>query len=155
MCPASDVERVAECLETSVRGNASFAWGLGHLGAFPERGAPRVVWAGVHPGGEPLERLAAGVDLALVAQGLVSPESRPFRAHVTLGRARSPRGTERLRSLFEELAFRSPPELLEEVSLVESRLTPRGPQYVERSRAALPASRGSGDRVEHGGGETS
>ncbi len=146
--PEQDLGRGIACLERAASDQEAFAWGLGQLGAFPDRGAPRVVWAGADPGAAGLERLAANVDRRLVADGLVSPESRPFRAHVTLGRSRSPRGGERLRSLFEELSFRSPPELLEEVSLVESRLTPRGPQYVVRARASLKEARRPKDLVE-------
>jgi 2'-5' RNA ligase len=149
--PEQGLERAVAAVKRAASGHAPFAWGLRRLGSFPERGAPRVVWAGADPGEAGLERLAADVDRALVADRLVSPESRPFRAHVTLGRTRSPRGAERLGSLFEELSFRSPPELLEEVSLVESRLTPRGPEYVVRARIPLSGESRSKDLVEHEG----
>jgi 2'-5' RNA ligase len=151
---ADRAERVAAEVQGAAARHGSFAWGLGRLGTFPEQGTPRVIWAGVETGERRLSELAAGVEEGLVRGGLVSPELRPFRAHVTLGRSRSPRGSERLRSLLEELSFRSPPEPLEELSLVESRLTPRGSEYFVRARAPLAGVRTNRDRVEHGG-ETS
>jgi RNA 2',3'-cyclic 3'-phosphodiesterase len=58
------------------------------LGAFPGLRRPRVLWAGVRGAG--LDELAAGVAAALAPLGFAADE-RPFRAHVTIGRVRSPR----------------------------------------------------------------
>lgn len=55
---------------------------------FPSARRPRVVALGLEP--EPdLARLAAAVERGVVAAGH-APESRPFRAHCTLGRIRGP-----------------------------------------------------------------
>ncbi len=56
-------------------------------GVFPNLRRPQVVWVGVgdHFGG--LERLHAAVGAALVALGFTL-DTRPFRAHLTLGRVR-------------------------------------------------------------------
>lgn len=53
-------------------------------GAFPNFRRPRVVWLGMHPEA-PLAAIARRLDAALAPVG-VEAESRPFRAHVTLGR---------------------------------------------------------------------
>ena len=63
----------------------------GGLGGFPSTRAPRVVWAGVVAGGEGLRALHAALDAALVARGIPG-EGRAFHPHVTLARARDPRG---------------------------------------------------------------
>lgn len=57
------------------------------LGVFPDTRRPRVVWAGVTCPG--LGTVAAAVDAAAVRIG-VAPETRPFSAHVTLGRVSGP-----------------------------------------------------------------
>jgi 2'-5' RNA ligase len=131
---ASDVARINDRITQDVESCSPFSFGLGRLGCFSSRGNPRVIWAAVEPGGKELVDVAARVDRGLVNLGVVEPEAREFKAHATLGRSRSPRRADRLVRLLEELSFRSAPELLKEVSLVESKLTPRGPEYVTRTR---------------------
>ncbi|BBL80660.1 RNA 2',3'-cyclic phosphodiesterase [Rubrobacter xylanophilus] len=57
------------------------------FGAFPSPERARVLWAGIGEGSERLEELAAAVEEALSPLGF-ERERRPFRAHLTLGRAR-------------------------------------------------------------------
>jgi 2'-5' RNA ligase len=56
------------------------------LGAFPNFRRPRVVWVGM-TGETELRALARDIDAALGPLGL-APESREFRAHLTLGRVK-------------------------------------------------------------------
>jgi 2'-5' RNA ligase len=78
--------------------SAPFTVELGGLGSFPDRGAPRVVWAGAVAGGERLVGLHAALEAALVARGFPG-EGRAFHPHVTLARARERRGGARLEAL--------------------------------------------------------
>ena len=58
---------------------------VGGFGAFPGLERPRVIWAGLEP--DPaLESLQHRVEREFGPLGF-PPESRPFRAHLTLGRA--------------------------------------------------------------------
>lgn len=86
--PSSE-ERV-EAARAAVRAAAAagrpFDLTLGGAGAFPTGGRPRALWLGVRDGTAELGRLAAVVEEALVALGW-PPETRPFRAHLTLARA--------------------------------------------------------------------
>lgn len=59
---------------------------IGEAGTFPPGGRPRALWLGVRAGVEALAGLAAEVERALVGAGW-PPETRPFRAHLTLARA--------------------------------------------------------------------
>lgn len=104
------------------------------LGAFPSAARPRVVWAGLDRA-QPLAALAAEVDGALAGLGFPR-ESRPFAAHVTLGRVREPR---RQPALADALAHavdlgRLP---VTAVSLMRSELHPRGARYTELTRVTL------------------
>src|ERR1043166_7801774 len=54
------------------------------VGTFPDRGDPRVVWAGATGDLEKLAGLAAAVERAAEQVG-VPREGRPFVAHLTLG----------------------------------------------------------------------
>jgi 2'-5' RNA ligase len=99
------------------------------LGAFPERGAPRVVWAGCSGDVTALSDLAAATERAAETIG-VPPERRAFAAHLTLGRVRSPRGRAALRAAIErharaEFGADAPAAAL----LYRSTLTPAGPVY--------------------------
>lgn len=59
---------------------------IGEAGTFPPGGRPRALWLGVRGGVEALAGLASEVERALVGAGW-PPETRPFRAHLTLARA--------------------------------------------------------------------
>ena len=84
------VEDRVEAARVAVRvagaGAGSLELAIGGAGAFPARGRPRALWLGVRDGAEALADLAAEVDRALVDLGW-PPETRPFRAHLTLARA--------------------------------------------------------------------
>lgn len=101
--PEARLNDVKSALDLVAPQHAAFEMKLYDLGCFPDRGAPRVVWAGVTDGREQLAALAVDVDKSLYELGFPH-ESRPFVAHLTLGRVRSPRGADRLRKRIEELA---------------------------------------------------
>jgi 2'-5' RNA ligase len=60
---------------------------LGDVGTFKRGRLARVVWLGLRSGSDAAGRLARLVDAECVAAGLEG-EQRPFRAHLTLARAR-------------------------------------------------------------------
>jgi RNA 2',3'-cyclic 3'-phosphodiesterase len=99
------------------------------LGAFPNPERPRVVWVGVsreHEGS--VAPLAQAVIEAL--EGVGERDDRPFRAHITLARVRSPRNAQALAGLLRSNADRSfGPTRLAALSLKSSTLTPSGPKY--------------------------
>ncbi len=68
--------------------------------------------------------LQAGVAGRLSSAGLYTPESRPFLAHVTIGRARGDRSSRELPAV-PSLAFAAP-----SVSVYSSELSPKGARYV-------------------------
>jgi 2'-5' RNA ligase len=115
------------------------------LGAFPNPARPRVVWLGVARGASELAALAAAVEEGCVSSGFPR-EERSFRAHLTLGRVRSPRDlaalSGRLRSL---AAVPVPPVPVEEFLLMESRLLPAGAVYRVRERFPLAGQESGGE----------
>ena len=66
-----------------------FALRLDALGAFPERGQPRVLWLGMSEQPPVFDDLVHRCREALSRTGF-TVEERPFRAHCTLGRPRAP-----------------------------------------------------------------
>lgn len=85
--PVEAVSALRDALAAAVQGAEPFSFSTARLGAFPELGKARVLWAGVDS--EPLSRLAAKVEAVTRELGFaVAPA--PFRGHVTLGRLREP-----------------------------------------------------------------
>lgn len=108
----------------------------GGIGTFPERGVPRVVWAGCSGDLETLAGLAAAIERAAALVG-VARENHPFVAHLTLGRVKSDRNARRLMSAIENQR-RVPlgSDEVREFVLVRSTLTDKGPVY--ETVAAFP-----------------
>jgi RNA 2',3'-cyclic 3'-phosphodiesterase len=92
---------------------------------------------------EAMGRLAGEADRGLRDLGFPA-ETRPYRAHLTIGRVKSPRGLKELARNLEQLA-EAPEEAaawpVEEIRLVRSDLRPAGPEYTILERFAL---RGAG-----------
>jgi 2'-5' RNA ligase len=80
------VEGIAD--RVADRTPSGFDLALGDLGTFKRGRLVRVVWLGLRSGLEALARLAAEVEDECVKAGLPA-EKRPFRAHLTLARARA------------------------------------------------------------------
>jgi 2'-5' RNA ligase len=92
--PETTVPDVEAVLRTVLGGRPPLAATVRGVGVFPSATRPRVVWVGLDC--PALVDVAAAADQALVPLGF-APETRPFRAHVTLGRVTGPAGHAHLR----------------------------------------------------------
>lgn len=122
------VEAIAESIGFAVVGMAPLPLALGGLGAFPTWDRARVLWAGVEAP-PALELLQDRVERSAEALGF-PVEGAPYRPHVTLGRVKEgerlvPAAIAALRDRVLEGAFS-----VDEVTLFESRLGARSPEYV-------------------------
>jgi 2'-5' RNA ligase len=99
------------------------------IGTFPPRGAPRVVWAGVHGDGNALAAVERQVSDRLERLG-IAREDRPYSPHLTLARVKEAAGL-RAPGLLEGLAAHSFGAIrVGAITLFESRLSSRGPTYI-------------------------
>ncbi len=116
-------------------------------GCFPPSGAPRVVWLGVGEGGDGMAAARSELDRRLASVGF-APETRPFRAHITLGRMK--RWPARSRRDVDRALLAVGPEgagwLVDRLTLYESRRLQYGARYrvLESTPLALPGPTASG-----------
>lgn len=109
------------------------------IGTFPERGRPRVIWAGLLGDVEVIERLQGGLKDALAEAGWTL-DDRPFHPHLTLGRVTGARSGDP-RPLLEALAVEEFGTIeVRRIALFESRLGAGGARYSVLSAAELPAT---------------
>ncbi|MDO9556950.1 MAG: RNA 2',3'-cyclic phosphodiesterase [Coriobacteriia bacterium] len=137
--PNDLVTEVSNTLVTAAATLGAFQIRLGTILAVPRSHSATMLWAGIEEGRDATVDLAVALDLALASAGF-SAETRPFRPHITLVRARSPR-----RVAFETIDAgdraihvsddRSKRMSVRGVTLFSSTLTPYGPVYEERSFA--------------------
>jgi 2'-5' RNA ligase len=106
-------------------------------GAFPDAARPRVLWVGIEAGPS-LELLQHAVEREFAPLGFPI-EGRPFRPHLTLGRAARTARAGELRPAAERLAALrfSATALIESVDLMRSTLRPSGASYDVVRRVAL------------------
>ena len=115
---------------------APFDLTMAGIGAFPSRGRPRVIWAGISEGRHPMTALEAEVSARLATCG-IPPEGREYSPHLTLARVRDAASL-RARDVLEGVP-QGPfgATRVDAITLFESRLSPKGPTYVPLQRTAL------------------
>lgn len=114
-----------------------FTIGFGRLGAFPARGAPRVIWIGIAEGRDAVVRVESAISERLLDLG-IPKEDRPYGPHLTLARIREPAGL-RAASLFEGLTPNLGQARVDAITLFQSKLSPKGPTYTALERTPLRA----------------
>jgi len=107
-------------------------------GAFPPRGAPRVLWIGVGTGARDLVELQRVIASRVAALGLPI-EDRAFHPHLTLARWRESRPADRSRALAVAAQGVVARAHVDGATLFQSRLSPSGPAYTALAHANLTA----------------
>lgn len=110
-----------------------FRIGFGGVGAFPERGAPRVLYLDVVTGMSDTIDLHDKVSDRLARAG-VGRDERPFHPHLTLGRWRQSRSSDRpgISARAEIAAIE-----VDRVALFQSRLSSSGSAYTRLASSRL------------------
>jgi 2'-5' RNA ligase len=127
--PEERVQEVCAAVDGAAAGVAPFEMTVGRFGAFPSLGRPQVVWVGVELEST-LQSLQGSLEEALAGLGFPR-EERPFRPHLTLGRARkrvSPNEFRGLDDLVQRLEYGDAFQI-RSVDVMRSRLMPTGAIY--------------------------
>ncbi|MGC9358814.1 MAG: RNA 2',3'-cyclic phosphodiesterase [Anaerolineae bacterium] len=136
---AAQVPALSRALDRVVVSHARFDLALGELGCFPNPRRARVFWVGVEDSRGRLGALVESLEDALARLGF-ERESRPYTAHLTLGRVRRDAPRSEVASLARESVLDLTRDLalpVHAVSLMRSDLAPSGAIYARLHRAAL------------------
>lgn len=139
--PEETAADIVAVLDEAVGGLPAYTYAIRGLGGFPTPTRPRVVWAGIDDGGQTAE-LSKPIERAMGWLGF-KPEDRDFHPHITLGRVKTPRWLEKpdaLAEIGQGLEVEGLRAL--DVTLFESKLSPKGATYIAISRASLKDTTG-------------
>jgi 2'-5' RNA ligase len=120
-----------------------FALRVAGVGAFPTPRRPKIVWAGITEGAEPLRRLYAALEERMLELGCYRKEERGYTPHLTLGRAKGDADSAALAAELPKLSsWDGGRTTVDEVLAFGSELTRGGPVYTVIGRAPLAGKPG-------------
>jgi RNA 2',3'-cyclic 3'-phosphodiesterase len=132
------VPAVCQAVANATREHAPFPLSIERAGCFPNPRRPRILWIGVGEGTQELVALHDALEPPLLNLGCYRREERKYTPHITLGRVKSERPTERLSTaLAKHAGWHGGSINVSEIQVMSSELTPKGPIYTVLSRAKL------------------
>lgn len=134
----SDLPAIAAAVESATRNCPPFQLELDRFGCFPNDRQPRVIWIGLTGDIDRLAQLQQAIAQHTHSWGDCI-ENRPFHPHLTVGRIKNFHPPS-LRRWPESLAQCRVPEpkswSADQILVIESRLSPAGPEHI--TRGAIP-----------------
>lgn len=132
---------VCKVVAEGCAGLAAFPMSIEAVGCFPNPRRPRIVWAGVGTGAQEVGALHDALEPPLLDLGCYRKEARKYTPHITLGRVKSDSPTDKLATALAKRAeWQGGQQLVREVLVMGSELTPDGPVYTVVGRGKLQAS---------------
>ncbi len=132
------VDRIKSEIDAAVASHQQVQTAISTLGGFPNLRRPRVIWVGIEKNLEMLRKMAKDVEHRMRSLRF-EKEKKSFKAHLTLGRVRNPKGLEGLAEFMESYSLEEIPLLFDRIVLFKSTLTPQGPIYERLHEAMLSA----------------
>lgn len=135
------IEKIFKCIKKVCQEISSFKLALRDVGAFPERGLPKVIWIGVENGENLLEYLYRDLEVALKPLKLGDKKEK-FHPHITLIRVKEVRDGKALKDYLERLKkeaekLKGKEFMVRELVLFKSDLLPTGPKYTPLGKIPL------------------
>jgi len=124
-----ELEKVVEATKRVASKFSPFNLEVKGTGAFPSSLSPRVIWIGVNEGENVVEDLAREIEQKLNKEGFAT-EKKKWTPHLTLGRVKLLQDGGKLAKIIQgEKDAQVGRVRVETLSVVKSRLTPKGPIY--------------------------
>jgi len=135
--PDAQVIDICSCVTDAVADATAIRLHIRGTGCFPPYGAVRILWAGID--GPPAELIACHQACETALELLGYPrEQRAFNPHLTIGRARNPRGARDVRGPIEQVReFDAGTFLAVQLVVFQSVLGRSGPAYTPLARVPL------------------
>lgn len=133
----ADIDGIAGAMAEAVRSAPVIRLGAKGLGVFPGIKRPRVLWVGLQGETRSLIEIQKRLDDRLGRVG-IAPETRPFKAHLTIARAKGILNSKALAEVMAALGdTESAPFTAEEMVLYQSELKPDGAVYTRLKSVSL------------------
>ena len=135
----TQVDEIAAAAARELRDQQSLTLNVAGLGVFPNKRAPKIIWAGIQGEVERLSHVQGLLESALEKLGFPR-EQRAFRPHVTIGRIKDRRRSQGLLQVMTSVQL---PECnsfdVDQIILYKSDLRPTGAIYTKLHRMPLSA----------------
>jgi 2'-5' RNA ligase len=132
-----EIGSIESALQDSVKMQAPLMLSAKGVGVFPGIRRPRILWVGIHDHETGLAGLQKSIEKQLHRIGY-SKEGRPFKGHLTIGRAKGYVDERKLKEALDSfLAFESSPFTVTEFFMFRSVLKPGGPEYTKLIRISI------------------
>jgi len=134
--PESKLPDVKSAVQTVATAAQPFEFSIAKLGCFPPRGQVRVIWVGIDAPPQLLTlQQACEEQFAQIGFQL---ESRPFKPHLTIGRAKFLSDSTTCRQIIDaNQTFHAGTQTVEKITLFSSQLKPTGAVHTPLTHAAL------------------
>jgi RNA 2',3'-cyclic 3'-phosphodiesterase len=133
-----ELHAVCKAVRGAAAGEPPFSLRVSGLGAFPTPRRPKVLWAGITDGIEPLQRLNAALEDRMLDLGCYRKEERGYTPHLTLGRVKSDADSFAMAAeMPKRLAWEGGRVAVDEVLVYSSETDRNGPVYTVIGRAPL------------------
>jgi RNA 2',3'-cyclic 3'-phosphodiesterase len=133
-----ELHPVCKAVKEVAAGEPPFPLRVSGLGAFPTTRRPKVLWAGLVDGVEPLQRLNAALEERMLDLGCYRKEERGYTPHLTLGRVKGDADSFAIAAeIPKRLAWEGGRFAVDEVLVFSSEMERDGPVYTVIGRAPL------------------
>lgn len=119
---------IYETINRASKSFNSFQLNLSNAGLFPNKGRPKIIWAGIGGRIPELESLSENCDSAMHRIGF-KRENRKFKPHVTIGRIKSLSDAEDLSQRLNDLEIDPIEFEAAKINIIKSDLTSSGAVY--------------------------
>jgi 2'-5' RNA ligase len=133
-----DLPAVCNAVSEAAAGCLAFPMSVERASCFGSPRRPRTLWVGVGEGTQATCALHDALERPLLELGCYRREERQYTPHITIGRVKSDRPTDKLAAaLAKNAGWQGGETLVREVLVMGSELTPQGPIYTVLSRGKL------------------
>ncbi len=134
---AEEVPAVCRIATEAAQGVGPFRMSIEGVGCFPNPRRPRIIWIGVGEGTQEVVLIHDALEPPLMDLGY-RREDRKYTPHITLGRVKSDRPTDRLATeIAKHAGWKGGETVVQEIHVMGSELTRDGPVYTVLGRVGL------------------